>query len=428
MKVIWTLFKQNKYINLLNIIVSTIFLLLLVVLIINLDQSNLETSTARNFKDKNVYQISDSLIEDKETLFFQNKSSYDILHNFSNRLSKNMMFDYYSAIWQPIAVEDFKGDTPFLAYYEPGDLQDPYVMNGKSYSNVKSMRLNQTVFQLNNVQLASGKEFEEEAYIYHRNNDTVPIILGADYSKFYEIGDEIDIDYYDKEFTGIVTGFLKSFQTIMTNHGPEFQLDKYMILPVVNFSELPSSMLETHSEDEFFYKATLLTNTNGNMITKYSPLEIKGILEQLATETGFAEFSIIGANSVATDLLYNMTKQNKHVLYIVTFLLFAIMTTVFIFTFHLKIKKNVDTYAVLLMSGLNLGHIYKMVRSEFILTKGIGSILPIILLLYLTKLSIVMLINYLFVFAVFMTISMLLMNIVIKKTFSQIDIVQRLKG
>lgn len=427
MKVIWTLFKQNKYINLLNVIISTIFSLLLVILIINLDQSNIETSTMRNFKDKNVYQISDSLIEEKETEFFQKEFSYDILHNFSNRLSKETMMDYYSAIWQPIAVENFKGDTSFLAYYEPGDLQDPYEMNGKSYSDVKSMRLNQVVFQLNNVQLASGKGFEDEAYIYNENEDTVPIILGANYSKFYEIGDEIEIDYYQKEFTGIVTGFLKSFQTIMTNHDPEFQLDSYMILPVVNFSAPPSSMLERHPEDELFYKATALMNSNGNIITEYSPLEIKELLDRLATETGFVEFSIIGANSMATDLLYNMTKQNKNVLYIVTFLLFAIMTIVFVFTFHLKIKKNVDTYAVLLISGLNLEHIYRMVRYEFILMKGMGSVLPIILLLYLTKLSIVMLINYLFVLAIFITVSMLLMNIVIKKIFGQIDIVQRLK-
>lgn len=404
------------------------FSFLLVVLIINIDQSNAETSTARNFKDKNLYQISDSLIDEKEELFFQEKANYDILHNFSNALSESTVFDYYSAIWQPIGIADFKGDLIFGAYYETDSNQPPYDINGKSYSSVKSMRFNKTVFELNDIQLKSGRGFESEEYIFDKNNTIMPIILGADYSKLYAIGDHIEVEYYQKEFKGIIIGFLSPFQKVMTTNEPEILLDRYMILPVMDFKELPTSMVKSNFDDEFFFKATLLTNSNGEIITEDSPLEIREILDQITMETGFSEFSIIGANSVATDLLFKMTKQNKTLLYVVTFLLFIMMTIIFIFTIHLKIKRNVDSYLVLLISGLNFNHIYKIVRFEFILTNIIGSIIPILLLLYLTKGSTIMLINYLFITAIFIVVSMIPINVMIKKTFNQIDIVQRLKG
>ncbi len=404
------------------------FFLILMTLMINLDQSNLETSTAQKFQEKNIYQISDSLIEEKEVQFFQEKANYDILHHFSTSLEKSTDFDYYNAIWQPMEVVDFKGDAVFGPYYEMGDEEQSFEMNGKSYSAVKSMRFNQKVFELNDLQLASGKGFEDEAYIFREGQETVPIILGSDYTAFYKIGDQIEFAYYGKTFIGTVVGFFRPFQTIIVGDGPEIQLNRYMILPVVHFAERPTHMLQENMKDELFYRATLLTNANGNMITKHSPLELREIVDRITQETGFAEFSIIGANGISTDLLFNMKKQNQSLLYVITFLLFLMMTVVFIFTVYLKIKKSVDTYLVLLISGLHLKDIYNIIRYEYLLTMMIGSILPIGLLLYLTKGSAIMLINYVFILAVFIAVMILPIQIMTKKTLERIDIIQRLKG
>lgn len=428
MKVIWTLFKQNKYLNILNIVVSTVFSFLLVILVINIDQSNIETGAVQNFKDKNLYQISDSLYGEKEVAFLSEESNYDILHDFSKNLSNSTMFDYYSAIWQPIEVADFKGDNIFDPYYETGDSQPPYNVNGKSYSSVKSMRFNRTVFHLNNIQVKSGRTFENEEYIFHENNNIVPIILGSDFSELYALGDNIEIQYYQKVFKGTIIGFFSPFQKVMANNEPEILLDRYMILPVVDFNELPTSMMKSNSHDETFFRATLLTNSNGKIVTESSPLEIRTIFDDITLETAFSDFTIIGANSISIDLLVKMIEQNRMTLYIVTLLLFIVITIIYIFTMYLKIKRNTDTFLVLLISGSNLNHIYKIVSCEFIFTNVIGSIIPITFLLFLTKGPTVLLINYLFIAAISIFISTIVISLITKKTFENIDMVQSLKG
>ncbi|WP_059171987.1 hypothetical protein [Bacillus sp. FJAT-27445] len=427
MKVIWTLFKQNKLLNIFNICASTILFFLLFILTVNINSSSIETSTTKKFKDKNIYIIADQLFEEKEKDFFSELNNYDILNNFVNNLNKSQDFEYYNSILQPIGVSEFKGDSIFEAYYEMGHNQPPYKWNKKSYRNIKSMQLNKTVFDLNNIQLEAGRYFTNEEYIFNKNTNRIPIILGSEFSSIYHLGDTIDMDYYSKEFKGTVIGFLSPFQKIVTANQPEVLLDRYIIIPAIYFNEPPSNMIKNNSIDPFFIKLLLLTRSNGTIITELSPLEIRNLLDGVALTTGFSDFEIIGANNLAIVSLVKMTEMNRNILYIVTFFLFIITLTMFIFTLSSKFKKNVETYLVMLISGANLKHIKKFARYEFIIINLIGSSIPAIILLWLFH-NTSLLVNYLLIVAISIFIMLLLTNKLVKKTIDDIELVQKLKG
>ncbi|WP_052098689.1 hypothetical protein [Paenibacillus stellifer] len=222
------LFKQTKILFFTLIVVSFCFCILVFQLITNLNQANLEVRTTNNYKDKNLYILSDSLYDEKETEFFSNMNSMDILKSFSTELSKKQTFDYYNAIWQPIEVSDFKGDIHFDAYYENGFNQPAYNINGLSYRTIKSVQLNKIVFDSNNIQLSEGELFTDTDFIYNDKKKQIPIILGADYRGIYKPGDSFNILYYQRPFEGIVKGVLPPSQKILTKSEPELFLDTYM--------------------------------------------------------------------------------------------------------------------------------------------------------------------------------------------------------
>lgn len=427
MKILRILFKQNRFLNFLSIAAAIIFFTLIFVLVINIEQANIETKTAKNFDNQNVYQITDQLINEREREFFSSGQGYDVLHNFINTLSKSQAITFYTATWQPIGLADFKGDDSFDPRYEHGGTTETYEINNSTYSTVKALHVNNPVFNLNNLQINSGRNFNLDEYKYNENK-TIPVILGSDHSKSYKLGDKINIYIYGKELQGEIVGFLASSQKVMTANQPEIILDKYMLLPSLTFNDKPSETLLNDSNNELFVRASLLANTNSLILTETAPLEIRKFMEDIKTQTGFNDFQIIGANGLSMDALVSMIEANVTLIYILISLLFIITLAIFLYTISLKVRKNVDTYSVLLISGANMQHIKKYVRNEFVLITLIGVVIPIGPFLLITSTNTLLTINYLFVSFIFVLAISLLTRKYIDKVFTNLDIIQRLKG
>ena len=100
----------------------------------------------------------------------------------------------------------------------------------------------------------SGKLPDEDEYMYSADIEPIPILLGSDYSPFYEIGDLINIDYYNEILTGKIIGILDSSQKIMTFNEPELLLDRYIVFPSYQFKERPSEILAEDPSKEIFIR------------------------------------------------------------------------------------------------------------------------------------------------------------------------------
>lgn len=429
MRVLGILFKQNKFLNVLTILISILFFTLIFIFVVNIDQANIEMKAANNFEGQNVYQISDELFGQKEKLFFNGTKGHDLLNEFNHTLSHTQEFTYYTATWQPIGVANFKGNQSFDPNYQnSGEATPLFDFNKKSYSSVLAIQANKAVFELNNLQIYKGSQFTKEDYMNKENGSPIiPVILGSKYLDLYDIGSKLSILLYNKEVEGKVIGFLDSSQKILTANFPELILDNYIILPAIIFSEKPSIYLRQNPKDELCVRASLLAGTDSLLLTKMSPVEIRKTMDQIATKTGFHEFRLIGADNLAINALIGMTKTNVVLIVIAIILLFFITLLTFLYALHLKVKKNINSYLVLLISGANILHIKRYVRDEFLLLALIGTIIPVVPLLILTSGSFSTLLFYLFISLGFVLLISKLIKHYINNVFTNIDIVQHLK-
>lgn len=428
MKVLKILFKQNRFLNSLNIFVAILFFTLTFVLVINLNQTKIEIDIAKNFEGKNLYQLTDQLFGDKETAFFSTDQGFKILNKFNNTLSSEPRFAYYTATWQPIGVADFKGDSSFDPNYENGTTTSTHEYNNKLFSAVKAIFISEEVINLNHLQIDQGRAFNKEEYTYKENTKAVPVLLGSGYRGTYHLGDTMHIFIYLKELECQVVGFLDSSQKIMTANQPEVILDNYILLPTLKFSDGLVDSLLRNPDNKLFIKASLLAKANSLILSESSPLEIRNILDEIAVSTGFRDFQVIGANSMAMNALVSMTKANILNIYILAVVLFVTTLLTFFYTLSLKTKRNVDTFIVMLISGANMRHIQKHVRNEFLLMSVIGVVIPILPFFYITGGSFSSLAMYLIGSLIIVLALTLLIGQYIKKIFADLNIVQRLKG
>ncbi|WP_057913050.1 hypothetical protein [Peribacillus muralis] len=428
MTLFWILFKQNRFLNVLILLIAILFFFLVLILVVNMNQASIETRTVSNFEGKNVYQLSDDLVNDKEISFFSSGEGYDTLSKFNNKLSTSSKFITYTANWQPIELADFKGDRSFDPNYQYGDEPNPTIkLNGHVYTRVLSLQINDSVFDMNALQVTKGRKFTKKEYIYNSNTNEIPVILGNDYSRMYKLGDNLNILVYGKEFKGQIIGFFGPSQKIMTANEPEVMLDKYIILPALTFKTKVSNYLPKDPDAQVFFSATLYATANSLLITEASPLEIRKDMEHISKYSGFEDFQIIGANGIAIDTLFSMTKANLTLIYLAIAITFLIALCAYTFILYSKVKRNIDTYSVLLISGANMDYIKKSIIAEFLLISTVGIIVPVIPFALLLGGSFSFLINYLFVSVIFLIIMLIIIQILVKKVYAKVDIVQQLK-
>jgi len=429
LKIVFDLFLQNKFLNILSVITTTLFFLIVLILIININQASIETTATNHLKEKNLYQISDSLVEESESEFISDISNYDKLAQFTELLEEIKDLNYIHVIWQPIEVADFKGQAVFDPYYEDGNTMPPYEADSKTYTSVKSMQFNELAIEMNNIQLKKGRFPSEKEFIFNHKSTNVPLVLGSEYSNIYEIDETIEFNYYGELLTGEVVGILSPSQKVTTLNEPELILDRYVIFPSFKFDEEPSEMLKEMSDFEVFIRATLLSRVNGLILTDKSPLEVREIASEVSHKAGFYDFQIIGANSLGINSLVKMAEANRTTIYISLFVFFIIATGIHLLTISLKLKKSVDTYKVLLISGANYDNVFKYVQQEILLTNLIGIGIPIILMLLIPIDNITFIFySYLFSSLILAILSIFFIKKFITKTFYELDIVQRLKG
>ncbi|MFB6365958.1 ABC transporter ATP-binding protein [Paenibacillus elgii] len=416
------LLKQNKLLNMMLIAASIIFGSLLLILTININQANVEVGVTNNFKDKNLYQISDNLYNEKEKGFFTNPNSIKILNDFSNQVNAVPAFKYYNGVEQPIDITNFEGDPIFDAYYESGRNQPARKIGDKSYRFIKSVQLNQTVFDLNQVQFSQGEAFKEDAYVFNANKDTIPIILGSDYNGIYKVGDSLDILYYWKPFIGVVVGILEPSQKVLkVGSEPELLLNRYMILPMLQFEQSPPKM------EGVFLKALLLSKVNGKIVTELTPIQVRNTLEDIGDKVGFHDFAVIGASGIAIDSIIGFTEINRNLLMVFSLVLFATVIILFVVITKITINKNIDIYKVLLISGVSMEQMVRIVKRQAILLQLIGCIPPLLLALTL-KDPLFIIFNYVVVVGISILIMWFVIGRYTQKYFYKLDIVQQLKG
>lgn len=215
----------------------------------------------------------------------------------------------------------------------------------------------------------------------------------------------------------------------MTNNDPEVILNDYMVMPVINFSKLTNEQVNNSEYDRIFYMASLDVVRNSQLITASSPIQIRKDVAQIANESGFSEFSIIGADGIIMDSLYNMSKVNlKLIILLNIIIIFIVMMSVY-YVLKLKVKYNQAAYLVLLVSGLDYRNIKHFLYREIVYVLAIATVVSfgvVVITSFLLndyKLSLYFISWAIGAFILLLVSSKQLVN----KAFKNIDVIQMLK-
>lgn len=427
MKLLKIMFKRNVYLNLLTITIACMFFLVLGVLLVNLNAAEIEGDTVRSFAGQNMYQISDSLLgQDKEANFFRDERGYKTINRFNKQLAQSNEFTYYATKWQPIGIADFEGGPSFDPRSNEGSVTPPNEVNGTTFNRVLSYQLNQTVFDINQIKFVKGEGFTKEDYEY-KDTQAIKVILGNHYNALYEVGDTLKIFIYNKVLKAEVIGIMASSQTFTSFSNPTSTLDNYIVLPAFTFSSIPSKAKMISDGDEIFYRASLLSRLNSSLFTELSPLEVRDEVSRIGADGGFEEYNIIGADGVVVDTLVNLTNTNLVLIYTALAVTFLLSVLAFLYTFSLKIRRNVDVYSVFLISGATHSEIKKEMVKELFLFNILAVVIAALPFMVLTGGTLVLLYPYVFISALVILCTMMVAGFYLKREYNRVDIVQHLK-
>lgn len=344
--------KEYKYIAGGIYIQTTLMLILLSAFLFFIAYLNIEDKFLKDTYDgKAIFQIIDNYVEEKEDLFFNNEDYLNITKNFYNNLNNNNNFNYLSIIDQPIFIKDNNIENIFYEGYDEGFEPNKIKLNTDSYVAIKSIQMNQNAFDFNKLNIELGRAFNTKDFEYN-NDNLVPIILGQDYINKFKINDILEMNFLEKDLKGKVIGFLSSDSTTISVNSLNTSLNRYIILPHMNFST-PMNEL-----DSTFQKRTYLQRISGFIVTKDIKSDIKNMkqeVEKISQKTGFKEYLFLGENKYMTEYknIMLLLSENKSLIAIFLSMIFLLYIFITSLILYLQNKKRLSYFSTLYLIGLS---------------------------------------------------------------------------
>lgn len=400
--------RKKKFFTFITVIQINLLFLFLTPILLQLNLFNVKSSSfLGTYNNKNVYQLSDELIGEAETNYFNNPSQLDSLKKFYNALMTDESLNYMVSTEQPLEMTEFKGSRKFNYGYEEGNDLTSY----ENYYYIKSLQLNQNVFNTFSIPLYQGNYFEEEDYTFNESKK-IPVLLGYEYNGIYSVGETFFADYLFNPCEFIVVGIIEQGTTIL-NVDREVLLDRYIILP---------QFVIQQAEDIYFEQIHYLNLINGTILSSLDPIEIKARLHDIANETNFDSFQIIGANTARLDTIFNMVSQDITINKIISVLLFVIIVITLSVALIFKFNSNIKEYTIRIVAGSSFFNLIIVEFVEILILLLLGSLLPLALFLFLKiKVSLIV-ITVLFLLILFLSILPFMIKL------KNLNVAQILKG
>ncbi|MCY8499796.1 hypothetical protein [Bacillus atrophaeus] len=158
-------------------------------------------------------------------------------------------------------------------------------------------------------------------------------------------------------------GFMEKNTNTTIGQDSQVHIDRYMVLPMMHFNQIERKDKEFY---DFQWKV-LLHSINGFIVTPKDSLAITKEVNKLGKEADFTDFAILGANTTGIVVLSSMMEQNKQILILLTVTLSLFSLATIYFVLRAKLKLNMKKYAIYLISGLTMPHIFTFIFSEVLL-------------------------------------------------------------
>lgn len=384
---------KKYFITLFSFIIFSIYFILsgiFVPFFASIPQSNGGFKTLSSQKD--LYKMVDNFYNPDDFYNFRtNSQNINILANFYNALNTSNNFDVLTSFNQAISVDEFKGDKRF--YYN----SDEFISNNPSSTiNIKSLQLNQKAYNFYNIEVDGDSEIVWNTISY--KDEHIPVLLGSEYKSFYKVGDVITGNYYSKNITFEVIGFIKKGCSINYKNTSNIVLDTYMLIPY------PSVLWEV-DETNFQFEALLyFAMINCDLLPFVSETQILESIKSISDETGFSDFSLVGIDNFQIQHIRLLLFTQKHqTLFLIVFLIIFVLLNVIGLNLFKRILKSIHNQTTLRKNYIKIFILNIIIPYSFAFLLGtslailfIKKLLPITIVVGIITLILIYIINYLF--------------------------------
>lgn len=289
---------------------------------------------------KNVYTIIDTLRDpDSFSLFREDANNINKLAEFYNMLNESKKFMLISSFDQPMAIRGFKGGEQFLYSQGMGNIEN-------NISIVKSMQVNKNLFDLYNINYEGTEVLDWDNIDYWETE--IPVLMGASYTEIYNLGEKIDVNYYNRAYKLRVVGFIDENTFIYYQGDPEFYLDDFIVIPYPSEAHLVDS-------SDFNFEGILYFAMINSNIAAPNDLDIVNELQQISLQSGFDDFTIAGLPQLTFrySQMLSVLTSNQTLLTANIFILFVLITLIQSSFARMIVKNRKDVYQLLWTTGMS---------------------------------------------------------------------------
>ncbi|SEG11016.1 ABC transporter permease [Paenibacillus sp. UNC499MF] len=373
--------KNWRFFSILIVIQFTISFIVLNAIWTNLGvMKKSEQHYATQLQEKPRYELSDKLKGEEERSFLGREGVLEDLKGFYKDLTQQKEFTFLERILQPVYVANFRGSEKFTSGYEDGREPTYYQSNDLNLTFVKAAAVNEQTWKEFSFRTSEGRAFDKSDFSVS-NQGILPAVLGYEYQDVYKIGDHLQIQYYFKNFTMEIVGFLEKNSVMPARgQGELLYLDRYIVLPSVVVNEPPVT-----EEDYTFQKTSNLTKLSGTVQLEngYTLASFAANFEELRQRYQMFDFDIWNSSPWELKILKFTAGENiGHMLTIGLLMAgFAVLTLSVIMSS--KIRRNRSQYGVHLLCGGSMRHITGFVLLENLLIFATAHLLAFLITLLL---------------------------------------------
>lgn len=234
--------------------------------------SNEVTKITGYFEGKDIYNLRQADMLDLFNKDLYPKVNESSLENTFEYLNNHEEFIFTHHVILPMIIETFEGNEQFHEYPMEENI------DGKRFSHIKSITLNERTLNKFNIKLESGRFFnDDEMKLEYGIDNSIPIIVGSNYGEFFKVGEEINTIKNGEIVKANIIGILEENQYMpidMNSHDNRRYVDlNNYILNTYSSLESYKTMYDTMFYYNFMFFNKDLSNERIQEINK----EIKTI-------------------------------------------------------------------------------------------------------------------------------------------------------
>lgn len=312
---------------------------------------------SRNYKSlvddsKQYFEVTDHLYGEAEDAFFTDELASNRIKAYIEALEKSETYPYYHYGNHSLEIEKILPDV-FDEYYDAPQMMDPEIQK------LRAKQINEQVMIDYPFSVVDGRTFTHHDFQY-KEAQPIPVLMGADYSQYFSVGDIINVQYFAIPTSIEVIGFIHPDVYFPFNHIFQYE-NKSVIMPMLHFPEIVND-----KDDDLLKRRSYLQYVHG-IFSLENNQDFADLFRHVnSTKDQYQMFDVIFMElDLQQAQLLGLSANNQiHIIRAICLLSFM-LSFVIVFISSVSLQKiNQRRYAVLYLCGASRWNIVSYILGQ----------------------------------------------------------------